>query len=353
VLGLRLNGAGTLSFDWRASCEERYDAVRLEVDGSSVRVLSGETAWTNVCIELGLGDHDIRWVYKKGRSGSAGEDAVWVDNVTWTTAAEPTLAEALGDFVWETEGDVQWKAMRSEYAYEGSSFAIAEGLNDYGVSSLRTKVSGAGRIVFRWAVSCEESYDWFDFLIDGEVVEMATGETNWKTVSIDLGDGEHELEWVYWKDEMDDPELVGANCAMLDYVQWFPAGEEPPTLGEETLDAFFEWLKTHNQIEPTATKQTALALFSAGTAAAGKSVPLYDEFLAGTDPEDEKSEFKATIELKNGTPVVSPSPDLGNARRYTVYGKKDIGDATEAWTPVVEGEESNYRFFKVTVDMPR
>ena len=128
VLGLRLEGAGTLSFDWRASCEEQYDAVRLEIDGSLVRMLSGETSWTNVCIELGLGEHNIRWVYKKGRSGTAGEDAVWVDNFVWTTAAEPTLAEALGNFEWETEGDVQWKAIRSEYAYEGNSFAMAEGL---------------------------------------------------------------------------------------------------------------------------------------------------------------------------------------------------------------------------------
>jgi hypothetical protein len=305
-----------------------------------------------VCIELGFGKHDIRWVYKKGRSGSVGEDAVWVDKVVWTSAAEPTLKDALGDFVWETDGDVCWDAIRSEYSYEGESFAIVDGLGDYESATIRTKVSGAGRIMFRWAVSCEESYDWFDFLVDGEIVEMTTGETNWKTVSIDLDEGEHTLEWIYWKDEMDEPDLVGANCAMLDYVQWFPLGEEPPTLGGETLDSFFEWLKLHNQIEQTATKQTAIDLFSAGTAAAGKSTPLYNEFLAGTDPKDVKSEFKATIELRNGIPVVSPSPDLGNARRYTVYGKKDIGDSTEVWVPVVDGEACDYRFFKITVALP-
>jgi hypothetical protein len=305
-----------------------------------------------VCIELGNGEHDIRWMYRKGRSGTAGEDAVWVDNVAWTIAAEPTLAEALGDFAWETEGDVQWKAIRSEYAYEGNSFAMAEGLGDYGVSVIRTKVSGAGRLVFRWAVSCEESYDWFDFLVDGEVVEMVTGETNWRKVTVDLGEGEHILEWAYWKDEIDDPELVGANCAMLDHVQWYSAGEEPPELGGKELDEFFEWLKTHNQIAATATKQEAQSVFLAGTAAVGKAVPLYAEFLAGTDPEDPTSEFKATIEFKDGLPVVSPSPDLGDARRYTVYGKKNIGDADEVWTPVCEGEEGNFNFFKVTVDMP-
>ena len=95
-----------------------------------------------------------------------------------------------------------------------------------------------------------------------------------------------------------------------------------------------------------------MSLFSAGTAAAGKNVALYDEFLAGTDPQDPASEFKATIEFKDGKPVVSPSPDLGEARRYTIYGKKDIGNADEPWIQVNEGEETNYNFFKVIVDMP-
>jgi hypothetical protein len=207
--------------------------------------------------------------------------------------------------------------------------------------------------MFRWAVSCEESYDWFDFLVDGEIVEMTTGETNWKTVSIDLDEGEHTLAWIYWKDEMDEPDLVGANCAMLDYVQWYPAGEEPPMLSGETLDAFFEWLKLHNQIEETATKQMAMALFSAGTAAPGKSTPLYNEFIAGTDPTDVKSEFKAVIEIRNGLPVVLPSPDLGDARRYTVYGKVNISDTEEKWMPISnEVKMKDYNFFKVTVDMP-
>jgi hypothetical protein len=351
VLGLHLEGAGTLSFDWRASCEERYDAVRLEVDGALVRTISGDVAWTNVCIELGLGKHDIRWVYKKGRSGSVGEDAVWVDKVVWTSAAEPTLKDALGDFVWETDGDVCWEAIRSEYSYEGESFAIVDGLGDYESATIRTKVSGAGRIMFRWAVSCEESYDWFDFLVDGEIVEMSTGETNWKTVSIDLGEGEHTLEWIYWKDEMDEPDLVGANCAMLDYVQWFPLGEEPPTLGDKTLDAFFEWLKAHNQIESSATKEKALAMYSSGASAAGKTVSLYQEFVAGTNPNDKESQFRAIIEFKDGLPVVSPSPNLGETRRYTIYGKNDIGNESEKWSLIDRGEECNYRFFKIKVEM--
>ncbi|MBO5905521.1 MAG: hypothetical protein J6Q84_03775, partial [Kiritimatiellae bacterium] len=352
VLGLRLDGAGTLSFDWRASCEERYDAVRLEVDGKQIRVLWGETSWTNVCISLDVGEHDIRWVYKKGRSGALGEDAVWVDNVVWESATEPTLAEALGEFEWETEGDINWVGMRSEYAYEGTSFAIAEGLGDFEASIIRTRVSGAGTIKFRWAVSCEEFYDWFDFVVDGEVVEMTTGETDWMEVSVELGEGDHVLEWMYWKDEMDDPDLVGANCAMLDYVRWYPLDETPPEISDKTLAAFFAWLKANNQISQNATKEDAIRVFSSGMTAVGKSATLYSEFVAGTNPADVTSEFKAMIEIdENDQPIVTPSPNLGSSRKYVVFGKKNLEDSTEDWKEVEKGKEKDYNFFKINVDL--
>ena len=37
---------------------------------------------------------------------------------------------------------------------------------------------------------------------------------------------------------------------------------------------------------------------------------------------------------------------------YSVYGKQALEDAAEKWTPVAEGDEGNYRYFKVGVGMP-
>ena len=95
-------------------------------------------------------------------------------------------------------------------------------------------------------------------------------------------------------------------------------------------------------------------MFLAGTAAVGKAVPLYAEFLAGTDPEDPTSEFKATIEFRDGIPVVLPSPNLGDARRYVIKGKVNIDDPDEEWKPIDKGQEkaSGCKFFKVMVEMP-
>ena len=39
-------------------------------------------------------------------------------------------------------------------------------------------------------------------------------------------------------------------------------------------------------------------------------------------------------------------------RSYSVYGKQALDDAAEEWKSVAEGDEGNYRFFKVDVGMP-
>lgn len=39
-------------------------------------------------------------------------------------------------------------------------------------------------------------------------------------------------------------------------------------------------------------------------------------------------------------------------RRYSVLGKRDLDEAAEERTPVAEGDEGNYHFFKVGVGMP-
>ena len=55
-------------------------------------------------------------------------------------------------------------------------------------------------------------------------------------------------------------------------------------------------------------------------------------------------------------PVVTWSPALNGegvregSRTYRVWGKANLGDA--AWCEVSDSNESAYRFFRVTVEMP-
>ena len=79
-----ISSSGTLSFRWRVSCEYRYDMLTFYVDSTVYRSVSGETDWQDVSVFVPPGTHTFRWVYRKGKSGAAGADCGWVDEVNWT-----------------------------------------------------------------------------------------------------------------------------------------------------------------------------------------------------------------------------------------------------------------------------
>ena len=88
--------------------------------------------------------------------------------------------------------------------------------------------------------------------------------------------------------------------------------------------------------------------------ATGKNgVALWASYVAGLDPFDAASRFRAFIALeKDGTPQITWSPDLRTAqppRVYTVYGKPTL-DAAD-WAPVTDENRGKMRFFKVTVEI--
>ena len=80
------------------------------------------------------------------------------------------------------------------------------------------------------------------------------------------------------------------------------------------------------------------------------------DYVVGTDPTNALSKFTAKIEMKDDAPVVTWSPALNGEgvreglRTYRVWGKADLDDA--AWSEVGAGDEGDFRFFRVTVEMP-
>ena len=83
-----VSGAGTVSFWWRVSSEANYDKLKFIVDGSEVDNISGTGgSWTKKTHTISsAGSHTIKWQYSKDGSMSNGEDAGYVDQVTWTPA---------------------------------------------------------------------------------------------------------------------------------------------------------------------------------------------------------------------------------------------------------------------------
>ena len=88
----------------------------------------------------------------------------------------------------------------------------------------------------------------------------------------------------------------------------------------------------------------------------GDGVTVEREIIAGVSPFDASSKFIANITIdEDGKPKVTPNPDLGDRRVYTVYGKKTLDSAGESWedmSMVSEDEQAEYHFFKIGVSLP-
>ena len=85
----------------------------------------------------------------------------------------------------------------------------------------------------------------------------------------------------------------------------------------------------------------------------GTPMLVWQDYVAGTDPTDETDVFTASITIVDGKVTISYSPELDDARKamrkYTTWGKTSLMDTD--WTEVQNGHESEYNFFKVSVEM--
>ena len=97
--------------------------------------------------------------------------------------------------------------------------------------------------------------------------------------------------------------------------------------------------------------------FATNASPIGKSVPLWQDYVAGTAPADVDDLFTADIAMTNGTAYISWRPDnqtLRAARVYKLKGAADLAGPwaeTDATNPPVEFRQTN-SFFKVTVELP-
>ena len=92
---------------------------------------------------------------------------------------------------------------------------------------------------------------------------------------------------------------------------------------------------------------------TAANAKGKNGVSLWESYVAGLDPTDATSQFKASITMGvDGSPVITWEPDLRDAnppRVYVEYGKANLGD--KDWTPVTDANRAAMRFFKVGVEI--
>lgn len=257
-----------------------------------------------------------------------------------------TLAEALDVPLWTitTDGDAQWFVEESA-GRNGGSCARSGAIGDEQFSTINTTVNGAGTLTFWWKVDCEDDpdYDNWDYLVfevDGAEVARIDGLTSWQQISFTVkSDTTHTLSWTFCKDYMDDDMTGIEDCGWVDQVSW------TPLVSNGTVP--LEWIES---LGMTSDKVSAAEV--ANLDPDGDGFTTAQEYIAGTDPTDPDSKLTAHIEIIDGKPVVTYAPDLLSERKYIKLGKVNLSDPNEDWVEVKDGEEENYNFFKVTVDLP-
>ena len=260
----------------------------------------------------------------------------------------------LPDHAFTTDGDAEW-------VDDGGSAMRSGKISHQQTSVLRSTFVGKGRLTFELKTSCEEDlpeymeYDRAEVWMNGALKMKQDGVHDWMPFEFDLDAASTMVEWRYVKDVADDARYPGEDCIWVRNIVWLPeltCTTEVPVELSWIREKFGDLGNYYYDYEEKAKE----------TAANGHKV--WECYVAGEDPTDKDSRFTATIKMgADGKPIVSWKPPLNGedadgagiregVRSYSVYGKQTLDDAAEEWTPVAEGDEGNYRFFKVGVGMP-
>jgi hypothetical protein len=86
-----VTGPGTLTFWWMVSSEEYFDFLSFYIDSetSAIVRISGEVDWQQQTFPIGSGSHNLIWVYAKDPDVSVGQDAGWLDQVSFVPTPVP------------------------------------------------------------------------------------------------------------------------------------------------------------------------------------------------------------------------------------------------------------------------
>lgn len=79
-------GPGTLSFRCKTSTEDDFDFLRVKIDDVLAQEFSGVSDWSQHTIAIPNGQHRVTWSYEKNIRFEFLEDAVWVDQIRFSTS---------------------------------------------------------------------------------------------------------------------------------------------------------------------------------------------------------------------------------------------------------------------------
>ena len=307
-LSVIVSGKGAFSFWWRVSCEGygEYDCdlATFSAPDADIQELKRDgimPEWEKITASFSTdGEHTLTWTYKKDKSDADGDDCLYLDGFSWTPAAP-------GPIIWTITFN-----LNGADAQDGTS---PRSINDAAAVGTLPTPTRDGYTFAGWWTEAE----------GGMEVTATT------TVAAD----------------------------MTLFAHWTENLPPPPAYTETTpVPVRHDWLAKYSGILSVAGNDyEAAAMRPTGKKdGKGNALCVWHDYLAGTDPTNASSVFRAKVEFENGRPKVGWEPDLNengakSERFYKVFGKKTLA-ANENWTRIAdETAQKDYNFFKVTVNM--
>jgi len=121
----------------------------------------------------------------------------------------------LSKFPWQT-GTNGWSVSEAD-PYEGT-YCLKSDIIDHSQTAeilINAVYEANGDITFRYKVSSQEDYDYFEFWIDRYKKLTVSGETPWREISIPVMAGNRILKWTYKKNAAG---VTGEDCAWIDNI---------------------------------------------------------------------------------------------------------------------------------------
>ena len=143
---------------------------------------NGASGWYQYEVNVTAAPHTFKWVYKKDPSITAGEDAVWLDEVVFPGISTPERFEGsiFPPSGWQTVANTTpWIVDTSlSHAFgTGAKSARSGSIADSGSTGLQTtKTTAAGAFKFWMWVSSELDFDILTFTIDGVTEYSESGD---------------------------------------------------------------------------------------------------------------------------------------------------------------------------------
>jgi alpha-tubulin suppressor-like RCC1 family protein len=145
-------GPITVRFWWKVSSETNHDFLSFSAGGVLLTNISGETGWQQCALSLPPGNQLLVWTYSKDGSGSAGQDAGWVDQITITPIPPSILTQPVGRAVLGgsnvtfTVSATGTPALSYRWRKDGSTILVT-GSASYSLSNVTRTNSGTYSVV--------------------------------------------------------------------------------------------------------------------------------------------------------------------------------------------------------------